>query len=451
MLPSIIPDPDACEWRGLSPPPQSRPAFSSRATPTPVSAACPCDLSGYEGPALATTTAAGCMKCGRDGTPSALSFTSFRMAEKRYKLYKFSRREARRQPPPPEVDLTDVVQFHNQDRNTEEHQRLIHRVIVPPRPKRSEGASRSSADPTQQEKEVVCYTFAGVPGLLVFPGVLSEEEQQRWCREAVLEYGDSAQHPNILSTHAKASQSTSCYQPPMRWATLGYSYDWTTKVYHQDCYSTFPSELRKRMCDLVSLVAEVRQDGFCCAYPDVYEPQTAIVNYYPVGSMMMCHQDISEKTLEQPLMSLSLGCSAIFLMGTQSREDAPYAFLLKSGDVAAFTGPSRLAFHSTPRILDDCPVYLTLPEDELTDSERRRYREHTYCAHPTPDGRFSPVDKTSMTAEEQERYWRLCMRHMRININARQVYRERCPAVFQAPRDLAKGRELEQTLTEREA
>lgn len=432
-------DPAAREG-ALPSPPKSPPGLLSRTTTDPTAAASPSDLSGCASPALATTTAAVCAKRCRDGVKSVLSFTPFRMAEKRYKLYEFSRREARRRPPPPETDLTDVVQLHDLDRNTDENKRLIHRVVLPPRPQHNEGTSLSAAFEAQPGKGVLCYTFAGVPGLLLFPGVLSEVEQQRWCREAVLDYGDSAQHPNILSTHAKAPHSTPCYQPPMRWATLGYSYEWTQKVYHRDRYSAFPSALRKRMCDLVSLVAEVRQDGFCCAYPDVYEPQTAIVNYYPVGSMMMCHQDVSEETLEQPLMSLSLGCSAIFLMGTQSREDAPYAFLLRSGDVAAFTGPSRSAFHSTPRILDDCPAYLTLPEDELTEAERHRYQQHAYCAHPTPDGSFSRVEKALMTAEEQERYWRLCMRHMRVNINARQVYNERCPALFDAPRDLAQGR-----------
>lgn len=114
------------------------------------------------------------------------------------------------------------------------------------------------------------------------------------------------------------------------------------------------------------MVAQVNQDQFHCSSPETYEPQTCIVNYYPVGSMMMCHQDISEEVLDQPLVSVSLGCSSIFLMGTESRDDSPYAFLLRSGDVAAFSGPARAAFHSVPRILDDCPDYLTIPYSEMT-------------------------------------------------------------------------------------
>ncbi|KAK7197681.1 2OG-Fe(II) oxygenase superfamily [Novymonas esmeraldas] len=365
----------------------------------------------------------------RDGAAGILSTTPFRLAEKRYKLYELSRRDSRRLPALPETDMSDVVQLHDIEGNTEANRRLIHRVVLPPRAAAPDGGAAAAVSAA----EVPCYTFAGVPGLLLFPGAVSAAEQQRWCREAVMSYGDAAQHPNILSTHAKAPQRTTCYQPPMRWATLGFSYEWTAKVYHRERYSPFPAELRQRLCDLVSLVAQVQQDGFTCAHPELYEPQTAIVNYYPVGSMMMCHQDVSEETMEQPLLSLSLGCSSIFLMGTQSREEAPHAFLLRSGDVAAFTGPSRSAFHATPRILDDCPAHLTVADEDLTEAERQRYQQHAYYAQSQPNGAFSPVDKAAMTAEERERYWRLCMRHMRININARQVYGERCPFIFTAP------------------
>ncbi|KPI89314.1 hypothetical protein ABL78_1543 [Leptomonas seymouri] len=402
-----------------------------------------------DAPSFTNAPATCCTKRCCDGAKSDLSSTPFRMVEKKYKLYELSRREARRQPALPETDMTDVVKLHDLNQNTEENRRMIHKVVVPAPSRGREGAAASAGAesvsstagpfPDQMNagvnaaaahEAVTCYTFAGVPGLLLFPGVLSAAEQQRWCRASILNFGDSATHPNILSTHAKTPHATTCYQPPMRWATLGYSYEWTNKVYHRDRFSPFPASLRQRMCELVSLVAQVKQDGFRCAYPEVYEPQTAIVNYYPVGSMMMCHQDISEETLEQPLLSLSLGCSAIFLMGTQSREDAPHSFLLRSGDVAAFTGPSRTAFHSTPRILDDCPAYLTVPDAQMTEAEKQCYHQHAYYAHPTADGSFVPVDKAAMTAEEQERYWRLCMRHMRVNINARQVYNERCAAVF---------------------
>lgn len=360
-------------------------------------------------------------RCRKHDQQSALSSTAFRAAEKKYKLYQVNRREARRAkqhacrggntegrngsaPAPPEAEpFADVVDFANVEGNTEANRAMMHKVVL-------------------ENPDVVCYTFSAVPGLLLFPGALTTEEQVHYCREAILRYGDSREHPNILSTHAKEPRETQLYQPPMRWATLGFSYQWTSKTYDPTLYSSFPRDVKGKMESLMAYVARVNQDQWHLPHHESYQPQTAIVNYYPVGAMMMCHQDISEETLQQPLVSLSFGCSAVFLMGTESRDDPPHAFLLRSGDVAAFTGPARTAFHATPRILDDCPSYLTLPDEDITAEERRRFANHAYYHCPAPDNSFVPVIKDAMTAEERERYWRLCMQHMRVNINARQVY-----------------------------
>ncbi|EPY26965.1 alkylated DNA repair protein alkB like protein 1 [Angomonas deanei] len=357
----------------------------------------------------------------RNGEKSELSYTPFRQVEKKYKLYQFSKREAKRRETPP-TDFVDVVDFSNVESNTEANRNLIHKVV----------------DKNGGTDRFTCFTFAGVPGLLVFPQVLTPEEQVHLCREAVLSYGDSSQHPNILSTHAKNPMATTCYQPPMRWSTLGFSYEWTSKTYNEGVYSPFPALIKDKMKGLMSLVEHVKQDSFAlfpAAPGDAvetqhYEPQTAIVNYYPVGSMMMCHQDISEQVLTRPLMSISLGCSCIFLMGTNSREDTPYAFKLRSGDVVAFAGPSRTAFHSVPRILDDCPPYLTVADEDLTETERQSYDNHTYYKNASPDGSIVPVNKALLSEEERERYWRLCMKHMRVNINARQVFEKECAFLF---------------------
>lgn len=86
-----------------------------------------------------------------------------------------------------------------------------------------------------------------------------------------------------------------------------------------------------------------------------YKPEVAFVNYYPVGNGMFAHQDKSELTYDRPLVSISLGCSCIFLIGDDTRDTKPYAFMLRSGDVICMTGKSRLAFHGVPKIFDDLP------------------------------------------------------------------------------------------------
>ncbi|ELR24384.1 alkylation repair protein, putative [Acanthamoeba castellanii str. Neff] len=63
------------------------------------------------------------------------------------------------------------------------------------------------------------------------------------------------------------------------------------------------------------------------------------------------HLDDVELTFEAPIVSISLGLSAIFLLGGRTREEKPRAMLLRSGDVVVMGGASRLLYHGVPRIL----------------------------------------------------------------------------------------------------
>ena len=63
------------------------------------------------------------------------------------------------------------------------------------------------------------------------------------------------------------------------------------------------------------------------------------------------HTDHSEENLRAPLLSISLGQPAIFLIGGSSLATVPTAVLLRSGDVLLMERESRLAYHAVPRIL----------------------------------------------------------------------------------------------------
>jgi len=80
----------------------------------------------------------------------------------------------------------------------------------------------------------------------------------------------------------------------------------------------------------------------------------------------MAHIDKSELCPTSPLVSLSLGCSAIFLIGGNTRQVEPIPILLRSGDVLIMAGPKcRRAFHGVPRILEgSCPTHLMESEEE---------------------------------------------------------------------------------------
>ena len=70
-----------------------------------------------------------------------------------------------------------------------------------------------------------------------------------------------------------------------------------------------------------------------------------------MDSTLSGHTDHSEKDLSRPLLSLSFGQSAIFLIGGPTKQVRPKALLLNSGDVVVMAGQSRLAYHGVPKIL----------------------------------------------------------------------------------------------------
>ena len=70
-----------------------------------------------------------------------------------------------------------------------------------------------------------------------------------------------------------------------------------------------------------------------------------------MDSTLSGHTDHSEKDLSQPLLSLSFGQSAIFLVGGPTKLVKPKALLLNSGDIVIMSVQSRLAYHGVPKIL----------------------------------------------------------------------------------------------------
>lgn len=76
-----------------------------------------------------------------------------------------------------------------------------------------------------------------------------------------------------------------------------------------------------------------------------FEPDAALVNYYGKGHSICGHIDDAEFDLEQPIVSLSLGCPAIFLMGGETRDMTPTPILLCSGDVVVLGGHARKCYH----------------------------------------------------------------------------------------------------------
>ncbi|BBM97761.1 alkylated DNA repair protein alkB homolog 1 [Marchantia polymorpha subsp. ruderalis] len=167
----------------------------------------------------------------------------------------------------------------------------------------------------------------------------------------------------------------------LRWATIGMQFDWSKKAYN----TSIPYEkLPQKLSELAARLAAPAMGG------SEFKAEAAIVNYYGPDDMLGGHVDDMEADWSKPIVSISLGCKAIFLLGGESRDQTPTAMFLRSGDVVLMSGAARTCFHGVPRIFT---------EDDNSD---------------LPD----------TASLEQDPAGPLCtyIRKSRININIRQVY-----------------------------
>jgi alkylated DNA repair protein (DNA oxidative demethylase) len=83
-----------------------------------------------------------------------------------------------------------------------------------------------------------------------------------------------------------------------------------------------------------------------------FQPDACLINRYEPGARMTLHQDKNEQDFEAPIVSVSLGLSAVFLFGGLNRTDKARRIPLYSGDVVVWGGPSRLFFHGINPLKD---------------------------------------------------------------------------------------------------
>ena len=80
-------------------------------------------------------------------------------------------------------------------------------------------------------------------------------------------------------------------------------------------------------------------------------PDACLVNVYDAGARMGLHQDRDEVDFAFPVLSVSLGDTAVFRLGGPRRGDPSRTLRLASGDVCLLSGRARLWFHGVDRIL----------------------------------------------------------------------------------------------------
>ena len=93
-------------------------------------------------------------------------------------------------------------------------------------------------------------------------------------------------------------------------------------------------------------------------YPD--QPQCCLINLYQGPKVRMgLHRDVDEETFAAPVVSLSLGDSAVFRIGGPQRRGPTTSLKLHSGDAVVLAGEARLAYHGIDRVLGGSSSLLT--------------------------------------------------------------------------------------------
>ena len=85
-----------------------------------------------------------------------------------------------------------------------------------------------------------------------------------------------------------------------------------------------------------------------------FSPDACLLNRYKSDARMSLHQDKNERDFSQPIVSVSLGVSAVFLFGGFKRTDKPARVPLNHGDVVVWGGPDRMRYHGILPVREAC-------------------------------------------------------------------------------------------------
>lgn len=92
-------------------------------------------------------------------------------------------------------------------------------------------------------------------------------------------------------------------------------------------------------------------------------PEACLINlYHDSGSKLGLHRDQDEENLDAPVVSISLGATAVFRLGGPERRGPTRTLRLASGDVVVLGGASRHFHHGVDRVLPETSTLLPSPQ-----------------------------------------------------------------------------------------
>ena len=175
-----------------------------------------------------------------------------------------------------------------------------------------------------------------IKGFRFFPAAIDAPLQAALV-EAVLAAAKSAPFYRPLTPGGKAMSVLQTSFGPLGWVTdrAGYRYE----PRHPATGEPWP-EMPEVLLDIWGRYTETDRP-----------PDSCLVNLYRADARIGLHQDADEADFDVPVLSISLGDTAVFRLGGLSRGDPTRTLRLASGDVCRLGGAARRAYHGVDRIL----------------------------------------------------------------------------------------------------
>jgi alkylated DNA repair protein (DNA oxidative demethylase) len=173
--------------------------------------------------------------------------------------------------------------------------------------------------------------------LRVFSGWIARNEQERLVELLRAAVHEAPFFQPIMPRTGKPFSVKMTNLGTLGWVSdrAGYRYETT----HPETGASWPA-IPEMVLDIWHKVAN---------YP--HAPEACLVNFYTGNAKMGLHQDRDEVDLLAPVVSISLGDTAIFRIGGTERGGKTQSLKLHSGDVLVMGGAARLSFHGIDRVL----------------------------------------------------------------------------------------------------
>ncbi|MDX1402077.1 MAG: alpha-ketoglutarate-dependent dioxygenase AlkB [Kiloniellales bacterium] len=174
-------------------------------------------------------------------------------------------------------------------------------------------------------------------GLVYLPEFLSVEEQKHLISIAREITAQAPLFRPVMPGNGRPFSVRMTSAGPLGWISdkAGYRYGATHPI-TGDPWPPIPNSLLDLWQEITS-------------YPR--PPECCLLNHYDANARMGLHQDKDEEDLDAPVLSISLGDTALFRLGGPQRKGPTRSWRLYSGDIVVLSGAARHCFHGIDRTL----------------------------------------------------------------------------------------------------